>query len=354
MTCYNPIRACYSKSKYAKTGKKDIHLVFHENFDSSGNVIKDSKYLYNEQNFPHALYEYVNLPCRKCVGCRSDNAKMWSLRAYHEMICHKDNCFITLTYNDDNPLVRNDPLCIYSLRYKHFQNFMKRLRKEFSDSHIGYIVSGEYGCKDGRSHWHAILFGFDFPDKELVYMSKGFPHYRSSTLERLWSVYNRDLDLYEPIGFVDLCNVDYDCCSYVSQYVMKKLPSLVSYPIVSYDDDGTSIRLEEKAPPIVRTSKNPAIGLTWFNQYGENAVEKGFCVNPKTKSSKMKTPAYYYSKFEKINPDKFKQIKEDLSIKMKEYYTNHPLDVNKLKSWEESHLYRIVKRVKSCLTNFKF
>lgn len=353
MTCYNPIRACYSKSGYARTGKKDIHLVLHETYDENGKLVKDEKWKLNEASFPHALYEYINLPCRTCVGCRSDNAKMWALRAYHELTCHKRNCFITLTYNNESKYAIEDPLCLYSLRYKHFQNFMKRLRKEFPDEHIGYIVSGEYGCKDGRSHWHAILFGFDFPDKKEIYRSKGFPHYKSETLERLWSIYDRDSDIYFPIGFVDLCDVDYDCCSYVAQYVFKKLDNLKAHPIIDYDEDGEPIYLEDKAPPIVRTSKNPAIGLTWFNKYGDNAVEKGFCVNPKTKCSKVKTPAYYYSKFEQRRPDDYKKLNDERTEKMKKHYKLFPLDIKKLKSWQDSHLYRIINKTKGMLTKIK-
>lgn len=353
MTCYNPIYACYSKSNYAKTGKKDIHLVLRESYDDKGKVVKDSKWLLNESNFPHSLYEYINLPCRKCVGCRSDNAKMWSIRAFHELTCHKDNCFITLTYNNESKYVQDDPLCLHSLRYKHFQNFMKRLRKEFPSVKIGYIVSGEYGVKDGRAHWHAILFGFNFPDREEIYRHKGFPHYKSLILERLWSIYDRDTDTYFPIGYVDLCDVDYECCSYVSQYVMKKLDNLKSNPIVGYDEDGEPIKLEDKAPPIIRSSKNPAIGLNWYNKFGENAVEKGFCVNPKHQRGRVSTPAYYYSKFEQFHPERFKVLKDERTEKMKKYYKKFPLNLNLLKSWEESHLYKLISCTKKMLTNIK-
>jgi hypothetical protein len=39
---------------------------------------------------------------------------------------------------------------------RHFQNFIKRLRK--SGHKIRYLVAGEYGEKFGRAHFHAILF----------------------------------------------------------------------------------------------------------------------------------------------------------------------------------------------------
>lgn len=347
MTCYNPIHACYSKSEYAKSGKKHIHLVLNED-------TKD-KYLLNERDYPHALYHYLYIPCGKCVGCRSDNAKMWSLRAQNELKMHKFNCFITLTYNNESPTFQKDPLCIASLRYKHFQNFMKRLRKRFPNDKISYLVCGEYGPKDGRAHWHAILFGFDFPDKELVYVSKGYNHYSSQILEECWSDYDKETKSYFSIGFVDLADVDEDCCNYVSQYVLKKLPIEQDHIIVDYTDDGEPIKLEGRVPPMIKSSRNPAIGLRWFEKYGRNSVEKGYIDVPnkeRTGRRKVKTPAYYYSKFEQVDPiiaAKFKKCKEE---KMREYYKKHPVDRDKLLRWQESHLYRINKAIKKALTKF--
>lgn len=347
MTCYNPIPACYSKAGFAKTGRKDIHLVLHED--------THDKYLLNEKNFPHALYEYIFIPCKKCPGCRSDNAKMWTLRAVHEMQLHDNNCFITLTYNETSDLVAEDPLCLASLRYKHFQNFMKRLRKRFPKDKIGYLVCGEYGHQNGRAHWHAILFNFDFPDKQLVYKRDGYCHFYSQILQDCWSTYRKELDVYEPIGFIDLCNCDLDCCKYVAGYVLKKLPVADNGAVVGHyvDDSGDlkDIELVGVAPPIIKSSRNPAIGLGWFEKYGKNAVENGFCYQlgkDHSYAEKVKTPQYYNDKFEKIEPEKYAIIKKCKEDKMKKYYKDHPVDRNKLKAWSDAHLYRIKKAIKTC------
>lgn len=346
MTCYNPICACYSKSDYAKTGKKKLHLVFNET--------DESKWKYNESYFPHALYEYIHIPCRKCVGCRSDNAKMWAQRAINEMQLHKDNCFITLTYNNDNPLVENDPLCIASLRYKHFQNFIKRLRKKLNFPKLQYLVSGEYGPKDGRAHWHAILFGFDFADKKLVYLSKGYRHYSSDLLNKCWSIYNRDTHQYLPIGYTDLANCDADCCNYVAQYVLKKLD--IDDQLPSFDfGDGEPCQLLERVPPMVRSSRNPSIGYNWYKKYGKNAVEKGFIYRPSKdlqSVQKIRTPEYYYKKFEQDFPEEYEIIKNCKEEKMKKYYSEKPVDYDKLAIWQESHLFRIKRALKDKLTQF--
>ena len=91
------------------------------------------------------------LPCGKCTMCISKRAVEWATRARHEISCHDDNCFITLTYSEEN-------LESEKINKEHFQKFMKRLRK-YTGKKIRYMVSYEYGTKLNRPHMHAILFG---------------------------------------------------------------------------------------------------------------------------------------------------------------------------------------------------
>lgn len=361
MTCYNPIRACYNKKTYEQTGRKDIHLVLYETFDPvTKKVIKDEKWILNEKSFPHSAFEYINLPCKKCVGCRSDNAKMWMIRSCNEMKMHDKSCFITLTYSDDSELVQRDPLCLCSLRYKHFQNFMKRLRKNFPGREISYIVAGEYGPSNGRSHWHAILYGINFDeDRELVYTSKGYKHYFSQILQDCWSTWDSDLSIHVPIGFTDLADADADCCAYVSQYVLKKLPIGIKEPVVGkYVDEFGELKdipLVEVAPPIIRTSRNPAIGKRWYDKYGKNAVEKGFIFAERGENQyyKVKTPEYYYKRFEQIDPDKYQVIKKRKEEFAHKLDVENPIDRVELQRKSESHLYRIKQKIKQVLTKLK-
>ena len=90
------------------------------------------------------------LPCGQCIGCRLARSSMWATRCVHEAQLHKQNCFITLTYNDDN--LPYPPTSIRPL-----QLFMKRLRKRFGAG-IRFYACGEYGEKFGRPHYHACLW----------------------------------------------------------------------------------------------------------------------------------------------------------------------------------------------------
>ena len=77
-----------------------------------------------------------------------------AVRCMHEASMHMFNSFVTLTY-DDNHLPEYN-----SLNYKHFQDFMKRLRK--SNNGVRFYMCGEYGEDFSRPHYHALLFNCFF------------------------------------------------------------------------------------------------------------------------------------------------------------------------------------------------
>lgn len=322
--CYNPRLTCYSVKDFKRTGKKNLCFDVLQGETSEAQKV-------NYMHYPPGAYEYIKIPCGKCVGCRSNKAREWATRAYHESQMHDDNCFITLTYADDCSLVLDDPLCLYSLRYKHFQLFMKRLRKEYFGDKIRFIVSGEYGSKSGRAHWHSILFGFDFPDKKLETVNKGYRHYSSETLSKLW-----------PYGLVDIANVDYGCCQYVAQYVLKKLPDMDDP--VYLDIDGQLLELAERCPEMVHMSNRRGIGFEWYEKYGEQAVlNQQILVKNYDKTIKVRPPRYYEKLFDFENPIKMEEIRQLRTDIMKKYYDKYKITKSQLCTWMDAHLYRIKK-----------
>lgn len=91
------------------------------------------------------------------------------------------NVFVTLTYRPES-LPKDG-----TLDYRHFQLFMKKLRKKMvpkcpysvgsperdewlEKNEIRFYMCGEYGDQNWRPHYHAILFNCEFPDK--VYWRK--------------------------------------------------------------------------------------------------------------------------------------------------------------------------------------
>jgi hypothetical protein len=151
--------------------------------------------------------QYQQLPCGQCIGCRMQRASEWALRCMHEASLHDENCFITLTYNAEN--LPPDG----GLRHKHFQDFMKRYRKSLGDRKIKFYMCGEYGDKNNRPHYHALIFNHNFHDWVLLPQKSPSGHdlYTSPELEKLWGK-----------GFVQIGDVSYESAAYVARYIMKK------------------------------------------------------------------------------------------------------------------------------------
>ena len=147
----------------------------------------------------------LQLPCGQCVGCRLEYSRQWAMRCLDESKMHKENSFITLTYDQKHLPVDN------SLDKRAFQLFMKRLRKRL-DKRVRFYHAGEYGEKNGRPHYHAILFNFDFPDKKLHTIRNGYPVWISKSLDEIWG-----------LGICEIGTVTYESAAYVARYIVDKL-----------------------------------------------------------------------------------------------------------------------------------
>ena len=121
----------------------------------------------------------LTVPCGMCMGCRIDYSREWAIRCVHESKMHKQNAFVTLTY--DNYFLPE----YGSLRKSHVSKFIKALRQS-TGKRIKFFASGEYGSQTDRPHYHILLFGYDFPDKKLVAVRDNNRVYLSQELKRIW------------------------------------------------------------------------------------------------------------------------------------------------------------------------
>lgn len=180
----------------------------------------------------------VELPCGRCVGCRADQALMWSIRAYHESLDHQQNCFITLTYSDEH--LPDDG----KIDKRSLQLFFKRLRKAVAPAKLRYIACGEYGEQTRRPHYHAVIFGLDFLDARRVMISDTM--YTHPVLQEAW-----------PYGQVAIDEVSFASICYTCGYVVKKIA----------DEDTFSLM-----------SRRPGIGKNWLNRFYDDLVRTGVVV----------------------------------------------------------------------------
>lgn len=231
----------------------------------------------------------LKLPCGQCVGCRLERSRQWALRCMHEASLHDDNCFVTLTYNDEH--LPSD----LGLHHRDFQLFMKRLRKAFPDIRPRYYMCGEYGGQFGRPHFHVILFGINFPDRTIWRRSpSGSDLYRSASLEKLW-----------PFGYSSIGDVTFESAAYVSRYIMDKVTGKdadKAYEAISKDTGEVFTR----RPEYNRMSLKPGIGAGWFDKYSTDVFPHDRVVHDGTQS---KPPRYYDKLFSRVDPETFSSIK---------------------------------------------
>lgn len=234
-------------------------------FQSDGKTICWSSKSYSKE------YPTFQLPCGKCIECRLEYARNWAVRCVHEAQMHEHSSFITLTYSDEN-------LKSPKLDYSDFQKFMKKLRKT-QDTPIGVFVTGEYGEKTKRPHWHAILFGYRPPDARYLRKNdRGDVIYSSKTLDRIWGLNDSEKRPNE-IG-----SVTFQSAGYCARYATKKL--------VHGNDD------EHDFKPISKKSSKHAIGKKWLERFWPDVFTHGHVVLP---DGSLGSIPRYYEKWLKEN-----------------------------------------------------
>lgn len=250
----------------------------------------------------------LKLPCGQCIGCRIDHSRDWAMRCVHEASMHQDNCFITLTYNPQNMppdggLIKRD-----------FQLFMKRLRKSLGSKKIRFYMCGEYGDRNNRPHYHAIIFGYNFDDWMYLFDSpSGEPIYTSPTLEKIWG-----------FGFVTVGTVTYESAAYVARYCLKKVNGKLADQIhpetglkhyERYNDfTGELVEVLPEYSVMSRGGKNGrGIGYDWIRKYTRDCYPKDFTT---IRGVRLPLPRYYDKYLESIDPMMYDDIKEGRIIQM--------------------------------------
>lgn len=273
MPCYRPIQAF----KYTMPDGK-CEIVFSNGL---GKV-----YLANHViTVPDAL----SLPCGRCIGCRLEKSRQWAMRCMHEASLHEDNMFLTLTY-DEKHLPPD-----LSLDKSVFQRFIKRLRKHFDGIKIRYFHCGEYGDRYKRPHYHALIFGLDFPDKvKYKTLPSGEILYTFPKLEELWGC-----------GFATIGSVTFESAAYVARYVTKKVTGEAAEEhYTRIDEDGFFWKIQ---PEYATMSRRPGIGRDWFNLYKADRMAHDYVV---VRGVRCKPPRYYDNLILSESESRFEEIKQ--------------------------------------------
>lgn len=241
----------------------------------------------------------------------------------HEASCHDENSWITLTYNNEH-LPEGK-----TVKKTHYQKFMKKLRKEIEPQKIRHFGCGEYGEKYSRPHYHLCIFGYMFPDLELIRSGKikRFKNrfktgndnnlYHSEMLSTIWGK-----------GFVTVGEVTFESAGYTARYMTKKVKGKMS-----------GEHYQSRNPEFALMSRRPGIAAEWIKQYMSDVYPKDFHT---TRGIKMRPNRFYDDRFKKINPVGYEKLKERRK-KFQERYGENPA-VNGMRGYQkEKHRKNVTK-----------
>lgn len=288
MPCYKPVHGWRAK-RLSKNGKRPIVFNPRDAF----------------MDMP------VSILCGRCIGCRLEKSRQWAVRSMHEAQLYKDNSFITLTFSDTH-LPKNN-----SLDLEIFQKFMKRFRKSYSGTTlvqeqkidkrgnewtkssypIRFLHCGEYGKKNQRPHYHALIFNYDFPDKYLWKSHNGQNYYRSEILEKLW-----------PYGHSVIGDVTFESAAYVARYVTKKITGDQAIDYYNEIDYTTGEVISERTPEYATMSRRPGIAKRWYDKYKDDVYPSDYII---INEKKVKPPKFYDKLLEQEHPTDYLIIKNE-------------------------------------------
>lgn len=243
---------------------------------------------------PCIVPEVGPVACRYCWQCRSNRISDLAGRCIAEQRTSSATFAVTLTYRGDVPNAA-------TLVFADVQKFMKKLRKKYD---VRYIVAGEYGSKNGRAHWHIVLF-FKGAFPTVVFHPDDrkpsdiiLPRFDKDPWARIeWAPWEHGHSYFQQPDFG------------VFYYAMK-------YSMKDQDDPVSRYHLA--------MSKKPPLGDQYFRELAEKYVEQGLA--PQT---------FVYS-----FPDVFKQT-QDGKRKRREFYLQGVSRFNFIEhylvSWSQKH-----------------
>lgn len=200
--------------------------------------LKNEKIIFDSYNPKRNLTNSKLISCGKCINCLKNKVSGLSVKVQKQM--NKEEykyCYLfTITFNDSNQmyfinknkldllLEKNDDISKYSpyttLSKNKINNVIRNLKKKMNNYYkcnvaFSYLLSGEYGSKTGRAHYHILLMlSHEIPELKLekITAKDNLKHYKSKILN------SKQYDLYDLV----IVNNYKKTAIYVSKYLMKQ------------------------------------------------------------------------------------------------------------------------------------
>jgi tryptophan-rich hypothetical protein len=172
--------------------------------------------------------------CRKCSQCKHLWTMDWAGRCIAESKTANYSYFVLLTYGRDE-YGDSGHIRAAVLTYSDVQLYLKKLREKIGK--LKYFVVGEYGGRNGRTHWHMVLFT-ENPIKN----------------EISWGELHNDETWTQ--GWMSIQPFKWQDGPYACKYIHKDVKDNI-------------------AASMYNMSKKPPIGHEWFQRLAERYVEQG-------------------------------------------------------------------------------
>lgn len=344
MACFKPLKG-FIKGK-TDQGRNDLIItsarVDHIEIDGKGNFKKAFTRGIGS-NTKLCLSDYIIIPCGQCIGCRLDYAREWADRCFLEMQQHKDNCFITLTYNREflplhhKVVVNNDTgefepdpsgAMNMTLNPSDLTKFIKKLRNHINRRIVGfkdeerkqpiyhyiksnepgfvnirYYACGEYG-NGARPHYHLCIFGWkpsdldqNFPVSMPSRSELGYNYYNSNFINSCWSDRKGNNK-----GLAVVAECTWDTCCYTARYITKKLKGKekLFYAMNNIESE------------FVRMSRNPGIASDYIASHKSSYANFLHLYLPtETGSHQINSIRYFDDYLDKLYPFDYELLKQN-------------------------------------------
>lgn len=214
--------------------------------------------------------------CRNCDECISNRRHQWEARAMMERHLHPHCLCLGLTYDDETEHNRD---AAQFFQYLDVRRFFARIRETIAsknlDPRIRFVVAGEQGDRNGRVHWHMIIYSqVDLTqfgeikrmlggkkqvvtDRKLMISQHGRKPIRLN-----WSLWGH--------GFVTFQEPDQGGMHYVLSYCLAD-----QFTEEKSKGTGRQAKAANFSTGLFRMSKRPPIGAAWLWQKFASLEEKG-------------------------------------------------------------------------------
>lgn len=210
--------------------------------------------------------------CNRCNDCLAARRVDWQSRAMAEKAISASTLIYCLTYGNDTQEQRDGAAMF---RYADIQGLLKRLRDAIyyrtgSRNALRFLCAGEQGSRNGRCHWHIVLFS----DYDLAtvgaytdHLGQEVPPDRVVTTGRShrrlrWSMW--------PHGFITAQEPDEGGMAYAIKYALKD-----QFSVQKSAGTMREAKADSYATGFFRMSKRPPIGWDYLTQKLEEWEARG-------------------------------------------------------------------------------